>query len=123
MGLHRAACVGVFLASLFSIILHVAPGVVYTIITKRAPPAEAAAVVRMGEAHIVALVACLMAAGCMRRGPHLRASEVTLGTAFGIRPINDHAKSKYWYEGDNGQDVIDYGNCSMLTFLTLGYVS
>ena len=124
MGLHRATCVAVFLQALICLALHAAPGVVYIILNKHAPP-DTPAAVRAGRAHVVALLATLLASGCMRRGPRLRAREPSLAAGFGLRPTqNVKFQLKDW-DGDEmpwERPVIDYGNCSMLTVLSLGYV-
>jgi hypothetical protein len=120
MPLHRLCCAAVFLASLVSVVMHAVPGVVYTVMYRRSAPLPPH-VVGIGRLHIAALVAVFISAGCMRRGPLLRATEISVGTAFGVKDAA--AKPAFWWEDDVGLDVVDYGNCSMLTFLTLGYVS
>lgn len=118
MGLHRACCVIVFLFSLLGMIIHATPGVVYTVMYHRSAPMASHAVLA-GRLHVIALLAVLISVGCMRRGPLLRATEVSVSSAFGVHKSG--GKAPAWWEDDAGQDVLDYGNCSMLTFLTLGY--
>ncbi|KLT42676.1 P-loop containing nucleoside triphosphate hydrolase protein [Cutaneotrichosporon oleaginosum] len=127
MRVHRVACVATFLAALASILLHLAPDVVYTLITKRSPPPVDAATLHTGRIHLLTLLAAFISAGCMRRGPRLRAREAGLGSGFGIAPSPssdsfDWRKLSLDMDDDpNMMRVIDYGNSSMLTFLTLGY--
>jgi hypothetical protein len=120
MTLHRATCASIFLFSLLSVIAHTAPGIAYIVVYHRAAPNLPADTRAIGIAHVVAIFGTLVAAGCMRRGPRLRATEFRVGGAFGLR---DASPPKPWWEENAGQDVVDYSNCSMLTFLTLGYVS
>jgi hypothetical protein len=129
MRIHRTTCVATFLASLASILLHLAPDVLYTLITKRGAPPVDAATLHAGRIHLLTLLAAFVSAGCMRRGPLLRAREARLGSGFGIAPspstdaFDWRKLSLDMDEDPNMMRVIDYGNSSMLTFLTLGYVS
>lgn len=130
MGIHRVTCVTVFILMLLSIILHAAPEAVYTIVTKASPPHVHRHTRHVGQLHVAALVFCFLAVGSMRRGPKLRAGEAKLGTAFGVRSAPPGAGQTAWNRLPLDMDddpalgkVIDYGDCSMLTFMTLGYVS
>lgn len=129
MGIHRLTCVSVFVLMLLSVILHLAPDVTYTIATKRSAPYASKHTLHLGQVHVVTLVFSLVAVGCMRRGPKLRAGEAKLGTAFGVRSAPPGERETQWNRLPLDMDddpalgkVIDYGDCSMLTFVTLGYV-
>lgn len=128
MRMHRVACVATFLAALASVLLHLAPDVLYILLTKRGAPPVDAATLHAGRMHLLTLLAAFVSAGCMRRGPLLRAHEARLGPGFGIHP-SPSSDSFDWRnlsldmdEDPNMMRVIDYSNSSMLTFLTLGYV-
>jgi hypothetical protein len=62
MRIHRTTCVATFLASLASILLHLAPDVLYTLITKRGAPPVDAATLHAGRIHLLTLLAA-----CVRR--------------------------------------------------------
>lgn len=129
MGVHKSACVCTFIGALLSVIAHVLPDVAYTIVTKRGPPPVKHSTLQVGRFHLAALFATFLASGFMRRGPELRAKETKLGAAYGIKP-SPSTDSFDWRELSLDMDddlnlakVIDYSNSSMLSFLTLGYVS
>lgn len=124
MGIHRAACVGIFILMLLAAILHYLPGVVYTLQTKRGAPSTGLP----SWLHVASVLASVLAAGFMRRGP-LLCAEIAVST-FGLSGVEARQNGK----PDNGKDgelwdekkkpeVIDYGNSSMIKFLALGYVS
>lgn len=125
MGLHRTACVWIFISMLVAVILHYLPGVTYTLTTKRGAPSAGLP----SWLHISSLLASLLASGLMRRGP-LLCAEIAV-SAFGLsgveaRQNGDSTNGKT--DGDLWDDktrpeVIDYGNSSMIKFLALGYVS
>ncbi|BEI85636.1 hypothetical protein CcaverHIS002_0510370 [Cutaneotrichosporon cavernicola] len=125
MRIHRLACVATFFAGLASIILHLAPDVVYILSTQRGPPPVDAATLLTGRMHLVTLIAACVSAGCMRRGPLLRTREARFGSGFGVEssPDEDFDWRKLSFEDEepDTMPVIDYGNSSMLNFLTLGY--
>lgn len=131
MGLHRFACVAIFLQCLLGIILHLAPGVVYVVVTHKAAPHGGPADIVTSYAHLLGLFYSLIAVGCMRRGPKLETYEPPIGSAFGARKTrldDDNGKIRLPDDADlatTGYEpqVADYASCSMLTFLTLGYVS
>lgn len=124
MGLHHAACVGIFILMLVAAVLHYLPGVVYTISTKRGAPTTGLP----SWLHVASLLASALAAGFMRRGP-LLCAEIAVST-FGLSGVEARQSSKP-ANGKNGElwdekkkpEVIDYGNSSMIKFLALGYVS
>lgn len=129
MRVHKLACVAIFIGSFLSLVLHLAPDVVYTIVTRRGAPPVKHFTLIVGRAHLASLFATFLSSGAMRRGPQLRAREAKLGSAFGIK-TSPSTDSFDWRKLSLDMDddptmsrVIDYGNSSMLTFLTLGYVS
>lgn len=128
MGIHRAACVGIFILMLLALILHYLPGVVYTIQTKRGAPSTGLP----SWLHVASLAASVLAAGFMRRGP-LLCAEIAVST-FGLSGVEARQNGDLNGKPANGKDadiwdekkkpeVIDYGNSSMIKFLALGYVS
>ncbi|WOO83211.1 ATP-dependent bile acid permease [Vanrija pseudolonga] len=129
MGLHRFACVAIFLQCLLGIIVHLAPGVVYVVVTHKAAPHGGPADIVTSYAHLLGLFYSLIAVGCMRRGPKLQTYEPPIGSAFGARKTrldDDNGKIRLPDDADLGTtgyepQVADYASCSMLTFLTLGY--
>lgn len=129
MGVHRLACVSIFLATLLSLVIHAAPDVAYTLMTKRGAPGVSRLALISGRMHAAALLVAFVSAGTMRRGPQLRARESKIGSAFGIKasPSTDsfdwRKLSLDMDDDPNMSKVIDYENSSMLAFLTLGYVS
>lgn len=128
MGIHRAACVGIFILMLLAVVLHYLPGVVYTIQTKRGAPSTGLP----SWLHVASLLASVLAAGLMRRGP-LLCAEIAVST-FGLSGVEARQNADQNGNHANGKDddlwdekrkpeVIDYGNSSMIKFLALGYVS
>lgn len=128
MGVHRAACTGIFILMLLAVILHYLPGVVYTIQTKRGAPSTGLP----SWLHVASLLASVLAAGFMRRGP-LLCAEIAVST-FGLSGVEARQSADQNGQSPNGKggdlwdekrkpEVIDYGNSSMIKFLALGYVS
>lgn len=124
MGLHRTACIGIFLMMLVSLVLHHIPSVVYTIVTKRGAPTTGIP----SWLHVASLGGSALGAGFMRRGP-LLCAEIAI-SAFGLGGLETRSDGKLTNGKDDDvreekakPDVIDYGNSSMIKFLALGYVS
>ena len=67
--------------------------------------------------HVIGLLAFVLA-GCVRRGPYLRYDPAQLGTGFGV------GGSIFGEQAAPGKtNVLDWNGCSMLSYVTLFYVS
>lgn len=137
LGVHRTLCELTFFLSLFSLILHALPNVAYTVLTRRRTPRVHNSV-WLGSIRTIALLSTLFSSGLMRRGPRLRFSPISLGTGFGINASTGEALGGKAVNGkpgdsdvelqpkieidDETDNVLDYANSSMLSFIFLTYV-
>jgi hypothetical protein len=139
LGVHRSLCMTTFILTLLLIVSHAVPGIAYTYITRHASPVFHSQPY-FYLTRIVALLAVLFSSGLIRRGPKLHYSPLSLGTGFGINasgstPAGGKAVKGKYQAGESDlevqpkfdltgaeQNVLDYANTSMLSFLFAGYV-
>ena len=94
---------------------------VYTIYTHRAIPTLEAWWI--DHARTIALTVTMLIAGLVRRGPRLSYQQLVLMTGFGV-----NAEPALESSGDRDRpasqsNVLDWSNCSLLSFIGLFYVS
>lgn len=138
---HRILCMLTFISLLLLLVFHAVPGVAYTYITHLSPP-QLHSQPYFPAIRTVALLFPFLVAGLMRRGPRLRFTPLSLGTGFGINatktdtsPGGDAIRGSV-KPGDSDvelqprsdyiraqDDVMDYANSPMLSFVFLAYVS
>ncbi|WVR06775.1 hypothetical protein IAU60_003810 [Kwoniella sp. DSM 27419] len=153
LALHRTLCQTLFLTFLLLLALHPLPSIYYTIKTHTAPPNLSNPYAPLVQnLRLSSLLACLVAVGCMRRGPKLYFQPPSLQTGFGLAGerhdiTEGGVKIKLTpadQEGEapltgvtidqqaipartNGEEetsnVFDYGSSSMLDFVFLSYCS
>lgn len=132
LSLHRYLCLTTFFTTLFLLLLHSLPGVLYTVDTYHGPPILHPTATWLGPARTVSLVVTLLVAGCMRRGPRSHFTPLKFGLGFGV--FEDEAPAKaaqdgsgkddaYGDESDESDNVLDYSNSALLDFIFLSYVS
>ncbi|EIW65943.1 hypothetical protein TREMEDRAFT_35758 [Tremella mesenterica DSM 1558] len=130
--LHRKLCTTTFFSLLLLILIHPIPSIVSIIMTHHSPPTTSTTIQIITWARRVCLLLVLVISGSMRRGPKLRTIPMKLGTGFGINEqnkdvpkirLNGSCSPLDLAEVEEGNRVLDYGNCSLLNFIFLTYVS
>ena len=133
----RQLCMISFFLLVILLILHITPWITYTITTRHPPPVSKMAISVVDRARAAALLATLISVGSMRRGPRFRHEPMKLGTSFGVnadpatrqsKPVLDELihNSEVPFRrttNEEGSNVLDYQNSSMLSFISLAYAS
>lgn len=136
LSFHRRLCLLSTLFLIAVLVLHAAPGIIYTIFTRHSPPIPHPTLSIVGHCRTATLLFTLLSVASMRRGPRLRYEPMKLGTSFGMNadPADPRPKPKAnedevdaESEGDVHEEevrsnVLDYQNSSMLDFVFLTYV-
>ncbi|RXK39910.1 hypothetical protein M231_02844 [Tremella mesenterica] len=130
--LHRKLCTTTFFSLLLLILIHPIPSIVSIIMAHHSPPTSSTTIQIVTWARRVCLLSVLVISGSMRRGPKLRTIPMKLGTGFGINEenkdvpkirLNGSCSPLDLAEVEEGNRVLDYGNCSLLNFIFLTYMS
>jgi hypothetical protein len=136
--LHRILCVTLFLFTLVLLVVHALPSFYCTFQTHQSCPVlHDHPLVPLRN---IALTATSLSAGLIRRGPKLHHSPLILGTGFGLNATEAAPPGGRMIKGDPApgdsgvlavqpdidnyeENVLDYANSCMISFITLGYVS
>lgn len=130
-----------FLATLSLVIAHSMPSIAYTVATHRGAPLVHS--YTLSTLRTAALVIAFLASGVMRRGPKLHYEPLKLGTGFGVNAAPDEVLGGDMIKGkikpgdsevllrslnvpkdvEKRDNVLDYRGCSMLSLISIAYVS
>ncbi|WVO18186.1 hypothetical protein L204_105890 [Cryptococcus depauperatus] len=150
LALHRRFCTTLFLTLIALVIVHLLPGITYTIITHLSSPSLSARhSTIIHHLRSVFILLSLIAAGGMRRGPRLYCPPPKLGTGFGLNEEKEDKamiikltateennglsscsattlssqEEEQYARDENQSNVFDYRNSSMLNLLSLCFMT